>query len=124
VFAACERLGVSFVPYFPLESGLLTGKYRKGAARPEGSRLASWGDRADEFIDDERLSIVEQLIAWSAARGHSLLDLALSWHTSHPLIASVIAGATTPTQIEANVAASTWALTAADRAEVDAIVAG
>lgn len=124
VFDACERLGVAFVPYFPLESGLLTGKYRLGEAMPEGSRLTAWGDRAGAFIDDDKLAIVGRLEAWAADQGRSLLDLALSWHTSHPLIASVIAGATRPEQIEANVAAATWALTDDDRAEVDRIVAG
>jgi aryl-alcohol dehydrogenase-like predicted oxidoreductase len=124
VFETCERLGIAFVPFFPLESGLLTGKYRLGAPRPEGTRLANWGDRADAFIDDERLAIVERLIAWTADRGRTLLDLAISWHTSHPLVATVIAGATKPAQIEANVAASAWALSAAERAEVEAVIAG
>jgi aryl-alcohol dehydrogenase-like predicted oxidoreductase len=124
VFEACAELGIGFVPYFPLESGLLTGKYRLGQDRPEGARLTNWGDRAESFIDDDKLAIVEQLVRWAQARDHSLLDLAFSWHTSHPLVASVIAGATKPEQIEANVAASTWALTAQDRAEVDAIIAG
>ena len=124
VFAACEELGVAFVPYFPLESGLLTGKYRRGEARPDGSRLAAWGDRADAFIDDDKLAVVERLIAWSEARGHDLLDLAISWHTSHPLVATVIAGATKPEQIQANVAAAAWDLSDADRAEVDAVIAG
>ena len=124
VFAACERLGIGFVPYFPLESGLLTGKYRQGADRPDDSRLAQWGSRSDQFIDDEKLAIVERLIDWTNARGHSLLDLAISWHTSHPLVTSVIAGATSTEQIEANVAAAGWNLTAEDRAEVDAVIAG
>jgi aryl-alcohol dehydrogenase-like predicted oxidoreductase len=122
VFDACAELGVAFVPYFPLESGLLTGKYRLGQDRPEGARLTAWGDRADQFIDDERLRVVERLITWAADHGHSLLDLALSWHTSHPLIATVIAGATSPEQVRANVAAAGWSLTADERAEVDAIV--
>jgi aryl-alcohol dehydrogenase-like predicted oxidoreductase len=122
VFAACEELGVAFVPYFPLESGLLTGKYRLGEDRPAGARLTAWGDRAAQFIDDERLRIVEGLIEWAAERDHSLLDLALSWHTSHPLVATVIAGATSPEQVHANVAAARWSLTAEERAEVDAIV--
>ena len=121
VFAACEQLGIAFVPFFPLESGLLTGKYRLGEARPDGSRLATWGDRAGNFIDDEKLAVVEQLIDWAAMRGHSLLDLAISWHTSNPIVASVIAGATTPAQIDANVAAATWALTPDERGEVDAL---
>lgn len=122
VFATCAELGVAFVPYFPLEAGLLTGKYRLGQERPAGARLAILGARADDFIDDARLAIVERLIAWTAGRGRSLLDLALSWHTSNPLVATVIAGATTPEQVRANVAAADWALTDADRAEVDALV--
>ena len=124
VFDACERLGVAFVPYFPLESGLLTGKYRQGEERPAGSRLEDWGDRASNFIDDDKLAVVERLIEWCEARDRTLLDLAISWHTSHPLVASVIAGATEPSQIEANVTAAGWALTPDDRADVDAIVTG
>ncbi len=123
VLDACAELGVAFVPYFPLESGLLTGKFRQGQARPEGTRLAAWGDRAKEFIDDDKLAVVERLIDWTAARGHTLLDLAVSWHTSNALVASVIAGATKPEQVTANVAAAGWALTTADRAEVDALIA-
>ena len=123
VFAACEQLGMVFVPYFPLESGLLTGKYRLGAPRPDGSRLASWGDRASAFIDDDKLATVERLIAWCEDRDHDILDLAISWHTSHPLVASVISGATSPDQVKDNVAASGWSLSADDRAEVDAVIA-
>lgn len=124
VFEACERLGVAFVPYFPLESGLLTGKFRAGQERPADSRLVAWGDRADRFIDDDKLAVVERLIEWCSARGRELLDLAMSWHTSNPLVASVIAGATTAEQVRANVAASSWRLTDDEHAEVDAIVAG
>lgn len=124
VFATCEQLGVSFVPYFPLESGLLTGKYHRGQERPSGSRLEAWGGQADRFIDDDRLATVERLRDWTTAHDHDLLDLAISWHTSHPLIATVIAGATEPAQIDANVAAAGWPLTAQDRAAVDAVIAG
>ena len=124
VFDACDELGVAFVPYFPLESGLLTGKFRLGQPRPEDSRLAAWGDRAESFIDDDKLATVERLIAWCDERDHTLLELAISWHTSHPLVASLIAGATKPEQIEANVAAAGWQLTDADRAEVDAVITG
>ena len=123
VFEVCEELGIAFVPYFPLESGLLTGKYRLGEELPDGSRLAEW-DRAGSFIDDDRLAVVERLVSWCEARGHTLLDLAISWHTSHPLVASVIAGATRPSQVASNVDAAGWALTQDERAEVDAIVAG
>jgi aryl-alcohol dehydrogenase-like predicted oxidoreductase len=124
VFDTCERLGIAFVPYFPLESGLLTGKYRRGEDLPEGSRLERMGERAERFIDDDRLDVVERLIDWTAGRGQTLLDLAVSWHTSHPLVASVIAGATTPEQVRANAAAGSWDLTDDERAEVDAIVTG
>jgi aryl-alcohol dehydrogenase-like predicted oxidoreductase len=124
VFDTCRRLGIAFVPYFPLESGLLTGKYRAGESLPEGSRLEAWGDRAANFIDDGKLAVVERLIDWVEARDRTLLELAISWHTSHPLVASVIAGATTPEQVDANVGAAGWALTADERAAVDAIIAG
>ncbi|MCV2392926.1 aldo/keto reductase [Actinotalea sp. M2MS4P-6] len=123
VYDACAELGVGFVPYFPLESGLLTGKYRLGSPMPEGSRLAGIpAERAGRFINDERLAVVERLIAWAAEHGHTLLDLAMSWHTSNPLVASVIAGATRPEQVAANVAAAGWALTETDRAEVVALL--
>lgn len=124
VFDACAEFGIAFVPYFPLESGLLTGKYRLGQDRPEGARLTNWGDRAASFIDDDKLAIVERLVTWAEARDHTLLDLAISWHTSHPLVASVIAGATKPEQIDANVAAGTWKLTADDRDEVNNLITG
>ncbi|MEZ5409301.1 MAG: aldo/keto reductase [Acidimicrobiales bacterium] len=122
VFDACARHGIAFVPYFPLESGLLTGKYQLNAPRPEDGRLVKWGDRAASFIDDDKLAIVGRLTDWAAGKGHSLLQLAMSWHTSHPLVATVIAGATRPDQILANVAAGSWALTAEDRSEVDQVI--
>lgn len=118
VFDACDQYGTAFLPYFPLESGLLTGKYRLDQPMPDGTRLSLWGTRAAEFIDDDKLATVERLIEWAAARDHTLLDLALSWHTSNPLIASAIAGATSPAQVEANVNAATWALTSAERTEI------
>ncbi|MGB0113442.1 MAG: aldo/keto reductase [Ilumatobacteraceae bacterium] len=123
VLAACAERDIAFVPYFPLESGLLTGKYRLGQPMPDGTRLAAWGPRAAEFIDDDRLAVVERLIAWSTVRGHTLLDLALSWHTSNPLVASVIAGATSATQVAANVDAASWALTSQERSELDELLA-
>jgi aryl-alcohol dehydrogenase-like predicted oxidoreductase len=122
VLPACEEFGTAFVPYFPLESGLLTGKYRLGGEMPEGTRLTIWGQRAAEFIDDDKLAVVERLVEWTEARGHTLLDLALSWHTSNPLVASVIAGATSPAQVEANVNAASWSLTEDDRAQIDVLL--
>ena len=123
VLETCRELDIAFVPYFPLESGLLTGKYRRGESFPAGSRLASMDDGAGRFVDDDRLEIVEALILWCEQRNHTLLDLAISWHTSHPQVASVIAGATKPEQVAANVDAAGWQLSEEDRAEVDAIVA-
>jgi aryl-alcohol dehydrogenase-like predicted oxidoreductase len=122
VLPACARHGMVFVPYFPLESGLLTGKYRLGQERPADTRLVRWGKRADAFIDDAKLATVEKLIAWSESKGHTLLELAMSWLTSNPQIATVISGATKPEQVHANVAAAGWALSDAERAEVDALL--
>ena len=121
VLDTCRRSGIAFVPFFPLESGLLTGKYRLGEAPPAGTRLAAWGERASRFIDDDRLRTVAALTAFAEGRGRSMLELAMSWLVSNPLVATVIAGATKPEQVAANVAASGWVLTPEDRAEVDAI---
>ena len=122
VVPAAQELGVGFLWWSPLAQGLLTGKYREGEARPECARLTVWGERAAAFIDDEKLAVVERLTAWAADHGKALLDLAMSWHTSHPLIASVIAGATRPEQVAANVEAAGWRLDASWRDEVSALV--
>jgi aryl-alcohol dehydrogenase-like predicted oxidoreductase len=108
---------MAFLPFFPLASGLLTGKYRKGKGVPEGSRIADWFDGK---ISREDLDHVEGLIAFAESRGHTILDLAFSWLRAHPMIASVIAGATTAEQVQANVAAA-WRLTAQEMAEIDRI---
>ncbi|MPY93016.1 MAG: aldo/keto reductase [Acidimicrobiia bacterium] len=125
VLDACAELDVGFVPFFPLESGLLTGKYRKGQDLPEGSRLANWGPRASRFINDERLEVVERLRAYAEGKGHHLLELSLGWLVSNPTVSSVIAGATKTGQVHDNAAAAmTWPLSPAERAEVDALLAG
>ena len=122
VLPVCERLGVVLMPYFPLASGVLTGKYRKGQSHPEGSRLAAWGPMADQFASDEKLDVVEQLEEYAVAHGHTLPELALSWLAGVPSVGSVIAGATSPEQVRANAAATTaWSLTPEERAEVDAL---
>lgn len=121
VLDACRRSGIAFVPFFPLESGLLTGKYRLGEAPPKGTRLAAWGERASKFIDDDRLRTVAALTAFAETRGRSMLELAMSWLVSNPLVATVIAGATKPEQVIANVAAAGWVLTPEDHAEIDAL---
>ncbi len=112
VLPACRELGIGYVPYFPLESGLLTGKYRRGAPTPTGTRLSAAG------IGDEELRRVEELDAFATAHGHTLLELAIGGLASIPGIASVIAGATSPEQARANAAAGAWELTPA---ELDAL---
>src|SRR5262245_34992346 len=117
VLPACSRLGLAFLPYFPLASGLLTGKYARGKGAPEGSRLAlSWTAR---FTTPKNVATAEALQAFAARRGHTLLELAMSWLTAYPAVASVIAGATSPDQVRANAAAVNWRLTPADLAEID-----
>jgi aryl-alcohol dehydrogenase-like predicted oxidoreductase len=120
VLGACERLGLAFLPYFPLASGLLTGKYSRGVPVPAGSRLsAAWA--ANRFLTDEKFTMVEGLTRFAQSRGHSLLDLAISWLLHRPVVASVIAGATSPEQVRANLQAASWRLTEADLAEIDRI---
>lgn len=120
VAPACEAFGLGMLPYFPLASGLLTGKYRRGEAAPEGTRLAAGGFAA-RVMTDRNWDIAERLEAWARDRGHTLLDLAFAWLASKPFVASVIAGATSPAQIGANAAAGEWRLTPDEAAEVDAI---
>jgi aryl-alcohol dehydrogenase-like predicted oxidoreductase len=122
VLPVCDRLGVVFIPYFPLASGMLTGKYRRGEEHPEDSRFRAWGARAEQFATDERFDAVERLTTYAHDRGHTLPELALSWIAGTPSVGSVIAGATSPEQVRANAAAtSAWRLTDAERATVDAL---
>src|SRR5258708_17618411 len=105
VLEFCDRTGTAFLPYFPLASGLLSGKYRAGEPPPEGTRLAAMGDRAASQLSDDRLAAVAALDQLAGREGHHVLDLAFGWLLSRPVVASVIAGATRPEQIAANVAA-------------------
>jgi aryl-alcohol dehydrogenase-like predicted oxidoreductase len=120
VVPACERGGISVLPFFPLAKGLLTGKYRRGEDAPAGSRLASWGSVGD----DEQFDRVEALEAFAAARGIGLLDVAIAGLAAQPAVGSVIAGATKPEQVRANVAALSWEPSAEDLAEIDRIAPG
>ena len=124
VLDACARHSIAFVPFFPLESGVLTGKYKAGEAPPEGTRLAAWGERASRFMNDERMSQVAVLTEWARQRDRTLLELAISWLVSNELVASVICGATTPEQVRANVHAAGWAMSAQDRADLAAALQG
>lgn len=112
VLPACERLGLAFLPYFPLASGLLTGKYRRGRPLPAGTRLSEPG----RTIDEKDLEVVERLLAFAGDRGHTILDLAFAYLLSRREVASVIAGATSVDQVRANVAAAGWTLSADDLA--------
>ncbi len=116
-----ERYGMSELPYFPLASGLLTGKYKKGQAAPKGTRLGEKQSLADRYHSEANLEKVEKLRKFAEARGNNLLELAFSWLLSHPVVASVIAGATKPEQIEANVKAGEWTLSKDELAQVDEI---
>lgn len=119
LFPALEHLGMSLLPYFPLASGILSGKYRKGMDLPTGTRLDLPYFKGG--LTEERLDRIEQLIAFAETRGHTLLELAFSWLLAQPLVASVIAGATRPEQVRANAAAPDWTLSADDLAEIDAL---
>jgi aryl-alcohol dehydrogenase-like predicted oxidoreductase len=121
VLEECRRLGLAFLPYFPLASGLLTGKYRGGRPLPKGTRLDASG-RFGQLLNEHNLEIVESLIAFATSRGHSILELAISWLTSRPQVASVISGATSPGQVRTNAGAATWKLTPEELAEIDRIV--
>jgi aryl-alcohol dehydrogenase-like predicted oxidoreductase len=117
----CVRRSLAFLPYFPLANGLLTGKYRRGQAPPKGSRgHDAWGPKV---FTEENLEIVEGLREFAESRRQSLLELAFSWLASRPAVASVIAGATSPEQIQANSRAVDWKLTEAELVEVERILA-
>jgi aryl-alcohol dehydrogenase-like predicted oxidoreductase len=124
VLPECERSGIAYLPFFPLASGLLTGKYTRGEPPPEGTRLKRWGDRATGIMSDENFDTVDALVAWADVHGHSILELAVAWLAARPAVASVIAGATRPEQVAANAAAGQWRLTAEEVAEVDGLTPG
>lgn len=116
----CARYGLSVLPWFPLASGFLTGKYQPDQPRPEGARLSS-GPFADRILTEGNFAILRRLQAFAADRGRSMLELAMGWLASQPIIGSIIAGATSPEQVEANVRAAEWRLTPEEMREVDAL---
>ncbi|MCH8993981.1 MAG: aldo/keto reductase [Chloroflexi bacterium] len=118
---ASNAYGLGILPYFPLASGFLTGKYRPGQPPPEGTRLAGAGPMADRVLTERNFETLTKLEAFVESRGRSMLDLAIGWLASQPHVASVIAGATKPEQLEQNVSAAEWRLTAEELAEVDTI---
>jgi aryl-alcohol dehydrogenase-like predicted oxidoreductase len=116
-----QHYGLGLLPYFPLASGLLTGKYKRNAPMPEGARLTNTQRLADRYLTDGNWDKAEKLGDYAAAQGRTMVELAFSWLASQPVVSSVIAGATRPEQIAANVKAADWALTADDMAAIDAI---
>jgi aryl-alcohol dehydrogenase-like predicted oxidoreductase len=114
---ACTRFGLGVLPYFPLANGLLTGKYKRGEAAPEGTRLVS----REDWLTDGRFDRVEALEAYAAQRGISILDVAIGGLAAKPAVASVIAGATKPEQVTANVEAGAWEPSPADLEALDAL---
>ena len=118
VLPACGRLGMSFVPYFPLASGLLTGKYRRGQTAPSGTRLAG----REPVATDEQFDVLEALDEYTRARGLSMLEVAIGALLARPEVASVIAGATKPEQIQANVSAATWSPSEDDLSELERVL--
>ncbi len=121
VLAECERQGIAFLPFFPLMSGLLTGKYRKGKPIPQGTRIARF-ERYKKLLTEDNLDKVEALTDFAESRGHTLLELAFSWLLAHAVVASVIAGATSAGQVSDNVAAARWKLAADDLEEIDSLL--
>jgi aryl-alcohol dehydrogenase-like predicted oxidoreductase len=120
VLQECQRLGIAFIPYFPLANGLLTGKYKKGTPLPEGSRgKDGWGPK---IFNDENLALAEKLDQYAGSRGHTLLELAMSWLAAQPSVSSVIAGAKTAEQVRANAASAGWKPGAQELQEIHEIL--
>lgn len=123
VLPACEHFGLGFLPFFPLASGLLSGKYRRGEKPPEGTRLAAWGARGAAALSDRNFDKVEKLTGWAEERGHTILELAFAWLLGHEVVSSVIAGATSAEQVKTNAATAAWALTPEEVKEVGDLIA-
>lgn len=119
---AMRHHGLGLLPYFPLASGLLTGKYARGTDMPEGARLTKSQQLANEFMTEKNLDTVDKLQAFCTSKGRTLLELAFSWLAMNPVVSSVIAGATKAEQLEQNVKAADWKMTADELAEVRAIL--
>ena len=118
---AANSYGVGILPYFPLANGLLTGKYQRNHAMPDGARMTERPTRAEEVLTDRNWTIAEKVADYAAARGHSLLEAAIGWLASQDHVPSVIAGATTAEQVAQNAAAADWRMTAAEIADINAL---
>ncbi|MEC8794555.1 MAG: aldo/keto reductase [Pseudomonadota bacterium] len=118
---AANAYGVGILPYFPLANGLLTGKYQRNHAMPDGARMTERPTRAEEVLTDRNWTIAEKVADYAAARGHSLLEAAIGWLASQGHVPSVIAGATTAEQVAQNAAAADWRMTAEEIADINAL---
>ncbi|MFN0093162.1 MAG: aldo/keto reductase [Dehalococcoidia bacterium] len=118
-----QKYGIGVLPYFPLASGFLTGKYKRGEEAPAGTRFGEWfkGPYGARTINDRNFDILEKLQAFAEARGKTVLEAALSWLACKPYIPSVINGATKPEQIKQNVEAASWKLSSEEMAEIDGL---
>ncbi|MCA6265346.1 MAG: aldo/keto reductase [Phenylobacterium sp.] len=123
VLPACERFGLGLLPYFPLASGFLTGKYRRGEPPRQGTRLAAWGKRGAAALSERNFDRLEALEQWAEQRGRRILDLAFAWLLGHRAVSSVIAGATSPEQVQTNARCAEWILTPEEVEEVRALLA-
>ena len=121
---AAQAYNLGLLPFFPLAGGMLTGKYQRGAPVAADTRFGKTPYMQDRYFSPRNFDIVDQLTAFAQARGHSLLDLAMSWLAAKPQVSSVIAGASTPEQVEQNVKAASWVLSADEHAEIDKITLG
>ena len=119
---ACRRLGAGMIPYTPLASGLLTGKYRRGQEPPPGTRFGDMA-RLRGRLTEDKLATVDRLRDWAEARGHTVGELAVAWLLAHPEVSTVIIGARTPQQVTENLRPASWELTPAERDEVAALAA-
>ncbi len=118
---ACKKYGLGILPYFPLASGFLTGKYRHGEEPAKDTRLGLWGARAAAILSEPNFDTLTRLEAFAIERGHTMLELAIGWLAGHDYVPSVIAGATRPEQVQQNAAAAAWKLTPEEMAEIDTI---
>jgi aryl-alcohol dehydrogenase-like predicted oxidoreductase len=121
----CNQYNMGILPYFPLAAGFLTGKYRRGQNPPDGTRMAGGGGRlTSRWLTDANFDMLDRLENFAAERGHPMVELAISWLLAKPQVSSVIAGATTPGQLQANAKAVEWHLTSEDTEEIDRIMEG
>jgi aryl-alcohol dehydrogenase-like predicted oxidoreductase len=118
VFPATDRYGLGLLPNYPLAEGLLTGKYRREGPVPAGSRMEIWSQMKDRSVSEANWELLEQLKVFAQERGHTLLELAMSWLATRPQVSSIIAGATRPEQLTQNLAALSWELTPEELATI------